>query len=408
MNQKIPSPILLKQLVEILEDLKMTNIQVFDTQKSSIMFDNVIIATCNSVRQAYAAHRDIRKSGIKVQGIEGQRGEEWLLADCGDVIVHMMLPKIREHFNLEELYQGALVNINNIVPSTKDTTKTIIPKIENKQLNNKILTPTDNINEQVETLPTPDVQVAPTINKKVKKTKVLIKLDSSKAKPKTNTKADLPKVVNKAKLDKLAQTKVAAKSSAKSPTLTKPKTTKAKAVVKPKTEVIAKVKAKKIAVKKTPLKVAKTKTLAKIITAKVAVKKHADKKIITKKPPIKKITAKKVIAKKPLTKKTSSTTAPKVLKKIVPPAKIVNKPITKTKAKTVVKTVKTIKAKPQSKTNNTNKTTKSKSIKAVQPPVKKSVGVKKVTTAKAHPKATKAKNVVKAKLSKTKAKKQEK
>lgn len=97
---------LTQQLVTILDNLKCTDILVCDTQKHSVMFDKVIIATCNNPRQAQAAIRDMHKAKLPIKSIEGQKAEEWLLADCGRVVVHMMLPKIREYFRLEELWQN--------------------------------------------------------------------------------------------------------------------------------------------------------------------------------------------------------------------------------------------------------------------------------------------------------------
>jgi ribosome-associated protein len=106
MKKSFPLAKLSASLVKVLDALKFTNILVCDTQKNSVMFDQVIIATCTSSRQAHAAIRDMHKAKLPVQNIEGQRAEEWILADCGAVIVHMMLPKVREYFRLEELWQN--------------------------------------------------------------------------------------------------------------------------------------------------------------------------------------------------------------------------------------------------------------------------------------------------------------
>lgn len=103
--KKFSATSLLRVVFNILDGLKMTDIKIYNTSKSSVMFDKVIIATCKNPRQAIAAERDMRKAGIKVI-CEGKKAQEWFLADCGSVIVHMMLPHIRSYYNLEEIYFG--------------------------------------------------------------------------------------------------------------------------------------------------------------------------------------------------------------------------------------------------------------------------------------------------------------
>lgn len=99
---------LAKAAVAALEDIKGRDIVVLDVRKLTAFFDKIIIATADSNRQAAAMARNlqekIKAQGVKIVGIEGEQTGEWILVDFGDVIVHIMQPAIREHYNLEELW----------------------------------------------------------------------------------------------------------------------------------------------------------------------------------------------------------------------------------------------------------------------------------------------------------------
>jgi ribosome-associated protein len=99
---------LAKTAVAALEDIKGRDIVSLDVRKLTSLFDKVIIATADSNRQAAAMARNLQEKvkaeGAKVYGIEGEQTGEWVLVDLGDVIVHIMQPSIRAHYNLEELW----------------------------------------------------------------------------------------------------------------------------------------------------------------------------------------------------------------------------------------------------------------------------------------------------------------
>ena len=99
---------LVKAAVSALEDIKGRDIVVLDVRKMTAFFDKVVIATADSNRQAAAMARNVQEKlkaqGAKILGIEGEQTGEWILVDFGEVIVHIMQPAIREHYNLEELW----------------------------------------------------------------------------------------------------------------------------------------------------------------------------------------------------------------------------------------------------------------------------------------------------------------
>ncbi|HQR12150.1 MAG TPA: ribosome silencing factor [Casimicrobiaceae bacterium] len=97
--------------VSALEDIKARDIKVLDVRKITSFYDSMIIASAESNRQAKAlAHhvRDkLKESGASIIGVEGEESGEWVLVDCGDIVVHIMQPAIRAYYNLEELWQDS-------------------------------------------------------------------------------------------------------------------------------------------------------------------------------------------------------------------------------------------------------------------------------------------------------------
>ncbi len=97
-----------KAVISALEDIKADDIQAFDVTHITAMFDRVIIASANSGRQLRALAHNVqdkaRALGWRVAGIEGEDSGDWVLVDLGDIIVHIMQPAVRVHYNLEELW----------------------------------------------------------------------------------------------------------------------------------------------------------------------------------------------------------------------------------------------------------------------------------------------------------------
>jgi ribosome-associated protein len=97
-----------KAATAALEDIKARQVEVFDVAHLTSMFDRVIIASADSARQlkALASHvqEKAKAAGGRVYGVEGEEGGEWVLIDLGDIVVHIMQPAVRSHYNLEELW----------------------------------------------------------------------------------------------------------------------------------------------------------------------------------------------------------------------------------------------------------------------------------------------------------------
>ncbi len=97
-----------RAIVDGLEDVKAQDIQVFDTEHLSALFERVIIASGTSNRQTKglaASVRDaVREAGFEKPRLEGEVNGEWIIVDCGQAVVHIMQPNFRLYYNLEELW----------------------------------------------------------------------------------------------------------------------------------------------------------------------------------------------------------------------------------------------------------------------------------------------------------------
>jgi len=109
----------IKQVAEeALEEIKARDIVVLDTGKLTSLFDFMLVATGDSVRQTKALARNVmekvKAAGGEVLGIEGEQTGEWVLVDLGSVIVHIMLPSARDYYNLEQLWGGTLARRTSV------------------------------------------------------------------------------------------------------------------------------------------------------------------------------------------------------------------------------------------------------------------------------------------------------
>ena len=97
-----------RSIVDGLEDVKAQDIQVFNTEHLSPLFERVIVASGTSNRQTRAlaaSVRDaVREAGFGKPRVEGEENGEWIIVDCGQAVVHIMQPAIRQYYHLEELW----------------------------------------------------------------------------------------------------------------------------------------------------------------------------------------------------------------------------------------------------------------------------------------------------------------
>ena len=104
-----------RSIVDSLEDVKAQDIVVFNTEHLSSLFERVVIASGTSNRQTKAlaaSVRDgVRDAGFAKPRMEGEDNGEWIIVDCGSVVVHIMQPAIRTYYHLEEIWGEKPVRI---------------------------------------------------------------------------------------------------------------------------------------------------------------------------------------------------------------------------------------------------------------------------------------------------------
>ncbi len=97
-----------KIVVEALEDLKAVDITVLDVRNMTTVTDYMVIASGTSDRHVRALLNnvvdEVKKQGVRPLGVEGERDAQWGLVDLGDVVVHVLLPQVREFYQLEKLW----------------------------------------------------------------------------------------------------------------------------------------------------------------------------------------------------------------------------------------------------------------------------------------------------------------
>ncbi len=107
-------------VVKALDDMKALNVTVLDVRGKSAITDFMIIASGTSDRHLKAVANNVeveaKKAGIKPLGVEGSA--EWVLVDLNDAVVHIMMPAVRDFYQLEKLWEtGAIKALNEAKPT---------------------------------------------------------------------------------------------------------------------------------------------------------------------------------------------------------------------------------------------------------------------------------------------------
>jgi ribosome-associated protein len=107
-KDKSAAPPCLTLVSTALQDLKAVDVRMLDVRGLTDVTDYMVIASGNSDRHVRSIADRVQQlakgNGLRPLGVEGARDGEWVLIDLPDVMVHVMLPRVREFYALEELW----------------------------------------------------------------------------------------------------------------------------------------------------------------------------------------------------------------------------------------------------------------------------------------------------------------
>ena len=109
----LPTPppsvdVLLSTVLEAVAEIKAVDVVDLDVRGKTSVCDFMVIASGTSPRHVKSIADEVVKFAKRLDcqplGVEGEREAEWVLVDLGDVVVHVMLPRVREFYALERLW----------------------------------------------------------------------------------------------------------------------------------------------------------------------------------------------------------------------------------------------------------------------------------------------------------------
>jgi ribosome-associated protein len=103
-------PTLQDVVLDALADMKAVDIKALDVRGLTDITDTMVVASGTSDRHVKSiADRVVQRckeAGFRPFGLEGERDGDWVLVDLHDVVLHVMLPRVREFYALEKLWEG--------------------------------------------------------------------------------------------------------------------------------------------------------------------------------------------------------------------------------------------------------------------------------------------------------------
>lgn len=100
-------------VVKTLEDIKALDVEVFDVRDKTSITDIMVVASGTSDRHVKAVAEAVafqaKLAGEPPLGVEGLPQGEWALVDLNSVVVHVMLPKVRDYYQIERLWKDPVI-----------------------------------------------------------------------------------------------------------------------------------------------------------------------------------------------------------------------------------------------------------------------------------------------------------
>jgi ribosome-associated protein len=107
-NAAKAKPSLKTVVIDALADMKALEVKVLDVRGLTDIADFMVIASGTSDRHVRSVAQRVvertKEAGFRPHGVEGQQDSDWVLIDLNEMIVHVMLPRVREFYGLEKLW----------------------------------------------------------------------------------------------------------------------------------------------------------------------------------------------------------------------------------------------------------------------------------------------------------------
>ena len=105
---KDAKPALKAVVLAALDDMKALEVKYLDVRGLTDIADFMVIASGTSDRHVRSVAQRVveraKEAGFRPHGVEGQQDGDWVLIDLNDMIIHVMLPRVREFYGLEKLW----------------------------------------------------------------------------------------------------------------------------------------------------------------------------------------------------------------------------------------------------------------------------------------------------------------
>lgn len=106
--QKSIDEVVREAVIARLDSMKANDLKVIDVRGKTSVCDFIVIASGTSTRHVKSMGDEVvvtaKKLGYPPLGMEGEKDAEWILVDLGDTVIHVMLPRMREFYQLERMW----------------------------------------------------------------------------------------------------------------------------------------------------------------------------------------------------------------------------------------------------------------------------------------------------------------